>query len=67
MRWMARRPPWTGQGVRILNALIPPSFRESARCAEQNLYARAEVLVGDRDPRARLGSAELSAVSAHAA
>ena len=41
-----------GSGVRILNAPIPPSFRESARYAEQNLYARAKELVGDRDPRA---------------
>lgn len=27
-------------------------YEESVRCAEQNLYARAKELVGDRDPRA---------------
>jgi ATP-dependent Lon protease len=40
-----------GSGVRILNQPAPPPFRESVRCAEQNLYARARELVGDRDPR----------------
>ncbi|MGO9969015.1 MAG: hypothetical protein ACLPY2_17255, partial [Bryobacteraceae bacterium] len=39
-----------GGGVRILNQPAPPPFRESVRCAEQNLYARAKELVGDRDP-----------------
>src|SRR3546814_15696788 len=40
-----------GSGVRVLNNPVPAPFRESIRCAEQNLYARAQQLVGDRDPR----------------
>jgi len=40
-----------GSGVRVLNNPVPAPFRESIRCAEQNLYARAAQLVGDRDPR----------------
>lgn len=40
-----------GGGVRILNQPTPAPFKESVRCAEQNLYARAKTLVGDRDPR----------------
>ena len=40
-----------GGGVKILNAPVPQPFRESVRYAEQNLYARAKELVGDRDPR----------------
>ncbi len=40
-----------GSGVRILNQPAPPPFRESVRCAEQNLYGRAKELVGDREPR----------------
>jgi ATP-dependent Lon protease len=41
-----------GSGVRVLNNPVPAAFKESIRCAEQNLYARAMQLVGDRDPRA---------------
>jgi ATP-dependent Lon protease len=41
-----------GSGVRILNKPAPAAFQESMRYAEQNLYARATQLVGDRDPRA---------------
>ena len=37
--------------MKILNAPVPPAFRESVRCGEQNLYARAKELVGDRDPQ----------------
>ncbi len=51
-----------GGGVRILNAPAPPAFRESARYAEQNLYARARELVGDRDPRAHEFSVQLRAM-----
>ena len=51
-----------GNGVKILNAPIPPSFRESARYAEQNLYARGTELVGDRDPRAHEYSVQLRAM-----
>ncbi len=40
-----------GSGVKILNTPVPPAFRESVRCGEQNLYIRAKELVGDRDPR----------------
>ena len=40
-----------GSGTRILNQPAPAPFKESVRCAEQNLYVRAKELVGDRDPR----------------
>ena len=40
-----------GSGVRILNQPAPPAFRESVRIGEQNLYAGAKQLVGDRNPR----------------
>lgn len=40
-----------GGGIRILNQSPPPPFRESVKIAEQNLYARARELVGDRNPR----------------
>lgn len=39
----------------------PPPFKESARCAEQNLYVRGKELVGDRDPRAHEFSLQLRA------
>jgi len=48
-----------GSGVRVLNNPAPPAFKESIRCAEQNLYARAQQLVGDRDPRAHEFSVQL--------
>ena len=51
-----------GSGVRILNAPVPPPFRESVRYAEQNLYTRARELVGDRDPRAHEFSVQLRAM-----
>ncbi len=53
-----------GGGVRILNQPAPQAFRESVRYAEQNLYARARELVGDRDPRGREFSLQLRAFSA---
>lgn len=40
-----------GNGVRIVNVPAPGPFRESVKCGEQNLLARAKELVGDRDPR----------------
>jgi len=40
-----------GTGVKILNKPIPPAFKESMSFAEQNLYARSQQLVGDKDPR----------------
>jgi len=53
-----------GSGVKILNQPTPPPFRESVRCAEQNLYTRAKSLVGDRDPRSHEFSAQLRAFDA---
>jgi ATP-dependent Lon protease len=53
-----------GSGVRILNRPAPPAFVESMRYAEQNLYARARDLVGDRDPRAHEFSIQLRAFDA---
>jgi ATP-dependent Lon protease len=50
-----------GSGVRILNQPAPPAFKESVRCAEQNLYVRAKELVGDRDPREHEFSVQLRA------
>jgi len=52
-----------GSGVRILNNPVPATFRESVRYAEQNLYARARELVGDREPRQREFSLQLRAFS----
>lgn len=40
-----------GSGVKILNKPVPPAFKESMSFAEQNLYARSQRLVGDKDPR----------------
>lgn len=40
-----------GSGVKVLNRPAPQLFTESVRYAEQNLYSRANELVGDRDPR----------------
>ena len=51
-----------GSGVRILNAPVPPAFRESTRYAEQNLYTRVRELVGDREPRSREFSVQLRAM-----
>lgn len=50
-----------GSGVKILNQQAPPAFKESVRCAEQNLYTRAKSLVGDRDPRSHEFSVQLRA------
>jgi len=50
-----------GSGVKILNQPVPPPFKESVRCAEQNLYARSKELVGDRDPRQHEFSVQLRA------
>jgi ATP-dependent Lon protease len=48
-----------GSGVKVLNNPVPQAFKESIRCAEQNLYARAAQLVGDKDPRAHEFSVQL--------
>lgn len=53
-----------GSGLKILNHPAPPAFKESVRCAEQNLYARCKELVGDRDPRAHEFSVQLRAFDA---
>lgn len=53
-----------GSGVKILNKPIPPSFRESVGYAEQNLYARAAQLVGDKDPRHHEFATQLRAYDA---
>lgn len=53
-----------GSGVRILNNPVPAAFRESVRFAEQNLYARAMQLVGDRDPRSHEFSIQLRSFDA---
>ncbi|MBP9058678.1 MAG: protease Lon-related BREX system protein BrxL [Rhodoferax sp.] len=53
-----------GSGVRVLNNPVPAPFRESIRCAEQNLYARATQLVGDRDPRAHEFSVQIRSFDA---
>lgn len=50
-----------GSGVKILNNPAPPAFKESMRYAEQNLYARAPQLIGDRDPRAHEFTVQLRA------
>lgn len=53
-----------GAGVRILNQPPAGPFRESVKYAEQNLYARAKQLVGDRDPRQHEFSVQLRAFDA---
>ncbi len=53
-----------GSGVKILNKPVPPAFRESTGFAEQNLYARAAQLVGDKDPRHHEFSVQLRAFDA---
>jgi ATP-dependent Lon protease len=51
-----------GSGVRVLNQPTPPSFRESVRIGEQNLYTRAKELVGDRNPREEEFSIQMRAM-----
>lgn len=53
-----------GSGLKVLNKPIPPAFRESIGCAEQNLYSRASQLVGDKDPRHHEFTAQLRAFDA---
>ena len=53
-----------GSGVKILNKPVPPAFRESIGYAEQNLYARAVQLVGDKDPRHHEFTTQLRAFDA---
>ncbi len=51
-----------GSGLKILNAPVPPAFRESVRYAEQNLYTRTQEPVEDRDPRSHEFSVQLRAI-----
>jgi len=51
-----------GSGVRILNTPTPPSFRESVKIGEQNLYTQSKALVGDRDPRSHEFSIQMRAM-----
>jgi ATP-dependent Lon protease len=53
-----------GSGVKILNKPVPPAFRESVGYAEQNLYAQAIRLVGDKDPRQHEFTLQLRAFDA---
>jgi ATP-dependent Lon protease len=53
-----------GAGVKILNKPIPPAFKESISFAEQNLYARSQQLVGDKDPRQHEFSVQVRAFDA---
>lgn len=53
-----------GSGVKILNKPVSPAFKESMGYAEQNLYARAMQLVGDKDPRHHEFTAQLRAFDA---
>ncbi len=54
----------SGSGVKILNKPVPPAFKESVGYAEQNLYARASQLVGDKDPRHHEFTVQLRAFDA---
>jgi len=53
-----------GTGVKILNKPVPPAFKESMGYAEQNLYARALQLVGDKEPRQHEFTTQLRAFDA---
>jgi ATP-dependent Lon protease len=53
-----------GSGVKILNKPVPPAFKESVSFAEQNLYARATQLVGDKEPREHEYTVQLRAFDA---
>lgn len=53
-----------GSGIKILNKPVPPAFKESMGFAEQNLYARAIKLVGEKDPRHHEFSVQLRAFDA---
>ncbi|KRS15406.1 peptidase [Roseovarius indicus] len=54
----------SGSGVKILNQSPPGPFKESVRIAEQNLYAHARELVGERKPREHEFSIQLRAFDA---
>ena len=50
--------------MKVLNKPVPAGFRESISYAEQNLYARAKQLVGDKDPRHHEFAVQLRAFDA---
>ena len=54
-----------GSSMKLLNQPAPAPLKESVRCAEQNLYARAKELVGDRDPRSHEFSIQARAFDAN--
>jgi ATP-dependent Lon protease len=53
-----------GAGVKVVNYPVPGPFRESVKCAEQNLYSRSRELVGDREPRQHEFTLQLRAFDA---
>jgi ATP-dependent Lon protease len=53
-----------GAGVKVVNYPVPGPFRESVKCAEQNLYSRLRELVGDREPRQHEFTLQLRAFDA---
>jgi len=53
-----------GSQVKILNKPVPPAFKESIGFAQQNMYARATQLVGDKEPRAHEFSVQLRSFDA---
>jgi ATP-dependent Lon protease len=53
-----------GSGVKILNQPPAAAFRESVKIGEQNVYAGAKELVGDRDPREHEFSIQMRAMDA---
>ena len=53
-----------GSGLKILNKPVPPAFKESMGFAEQNLYARSQQLVGDKNPRHHEFTGQLRAFDA---
>ena len=53
-----------GSGLKILNKPVPPAFKESMGFAEQNLYARSQQLVGDKNPRHHEFTVQLRAFDA---
>ncbi|RRR70368.1 MAG: BREX system Lon protease-like protein BrxL [Candidatus Viridilinea halotolerans] len=53
-----------GSGIKLVNVGAPGPFRESVKCAEQNLLTRARELVGERDPRQHEFALQLRAFDA---
>ena len=51
-----------GFGVKFINKPVQPAFKESIGFAEQNLYARAMQLIGDKHPREHEFAIQLRAI-----